>query len=84
MAAEVANADKVLTKAENHLQQFWGRKVSDKILIIENLLNIADNNYYWWRKWHIHFKSQRRYIGNSLVEEDKIGVGIRCFGKSKS
>ncbi|HMY24674.1 MAG TPA: phosphoglycerate kinase, partial [Chitinophagales bacterium] len=44
MAAEVANANKVLHSAAKPFTAILGgAKVSDKILIIENLLNIADN-----------------------------------------
>ena len=85
MSAEVANADKVLHKAEKPFTAIiGGAKVSDKILIIENLLNIADTIIIGGGMAYTFFKAQGGEIGNSLVEADKIDVALEVLEKAKA
>ncbi len=50
MESEVASAEKVLHKSEKpFIAIIGGAKVSDKILIIENLLERATDIIHWWR-----------------------------------
>ena len=85
MAAEVANADKVLTKAEKPFTAiFGGAKVSDKILIIENLLNIADTIIIGGGMAYTFFKAKGGHIGNSLVEEDKLVLALDVLERAKA
>lgn len=84
MAAEVKNAQKVLnTPTKPFTAILGGAKVSDKILIIENLLNIADNIIIGGGMAYTFFKAQGGKIGNSLVEEDKLELAIELIQKAK-
>ena len=59
MAAEVKNAQKVLnTPTKPFTAILGGAKVSDKILIIENLLSIADNIIIGGGMAYTFFKAQ--------------------------
>ncbi len=51
-----------------------GSKVSDKIGVIENLLEKADKVLIGGGMTYTFFKAQGLEIGNSLVEEDKLDV----------
>ncbi len=85
MSAEVANAYKVLHKAEKPFTAILGgAKVSDKILIIENLLNIADTIIIGGGMAYTFFKAQGGEIGNSLVEADKLEVALEVLEKAKA
>jgi len=85
MSAEVANADKVLHKAEKSFTAILGgAKVSDKILIIENLLNLADTIIIGGGMAYTFFKAQGGEIGNSLVEADKLEVALDVLEKAKA
>jgi phosphoglycerate kinase len=85
MAAEVANADRVLHKSEKPLTAIiGGAKVSDKILIIENLLNVADNILIGGGMAYTFFKAQGGHVGNSLVEEDKLEIALEVLEKAKA
>ncbi|MCS6819081.1 MAG: phosphoglycerate kinase [Chitinophagales bacterium] len=73
MAEEVRNAKKILEQAERPFTAvIGGAKVSDKILILENLLNIADNILIGGGMAYTFFKATGGNIGNSLCEEDRI------------
>lgn len=85
MAAEVANADKVLNKAEKPFTAILGgAKVSDKILIIENLMNIADNIIIGGGMAYTFFKAKGGKIGNSLIEEDKLELALEVLERAKA
>lgn len=84
MAAELENADKVLKNAEKPLTAILGgAKVSDKILIIENLLNMANNIIIGGGMAYTFFKAQGGQIGSSLVEEDKLELALGILEKAK-
>ena len=51
-----------------------GSKVSDKIGVIENLLEKADKVIIGGGMTYTFYKAQGIEIGNSLVEEDKLDV----------
>ncbi len=73
MAAEIANAKKVLEQpARPFTAIVGGAKVSDKILIVENLLNIADNILIGGGMAYTFFKAQGGNIGNSLCETERL------------
>jgi phosphoglycerate kinase len=82
--AEVANADKVLNAAEHPFTAILGgAKVSDKILIIENLLPKVDNLIIGGGMAYTFVKAMGGEIGNSLVEEDKLALAKDLIEKCK-
>ncbi|EGJ28026.1 phosphoglycerate kinase [Streptococcus porcinus] len=59
-----------------------GSKVSDKIGVIENLLEKADKVLIGGGMTYTFYKAQGIEIGNSLVEEDKLEVAKELLEKS--
>ena len=59
-----------------------GSKVSDKIGVIENLLEKADKVLIGGGMTYTFFKAQGIEIGNSLVDEDKLDVAKALLEKS--
>lgn len=85
MAAEVASANRVMQSADKPFTAILGgAKVSDKILIIENLLNKADNILIGGGMAYTFFKAMGGNIGNSLVEEDKLEMALGLIEKAKA
>jgi len=85
MANEVASAEKVLKSGEKPFTAILGgAKVSDKILIIENLLEKANNILIGGGMAYTFFKAQGGKIGNSLVEEDKLELALQLIEKAKA
>ncbi len=73
MAAELENAKKVLEKADKPFTAIMGgAKISDKILIIEKLLDKVDHLIIGGGMAYTFFKALGGNIGNSLVEADKL------------
>ncbi|MDB5284551.1 MAG: phosphoglycerate kinase [Bacteroidota bacterium] len=84
MANEVASAEKVLKSNDKPFTAILGgAKVSDKILIIENLLNKANNIIIGGGMAYTFFKALGGKIGNSLVEEDKLGLALELIEKAQ-
>lgn len=84
MDAEVSNAEKVLHQAEKPFTAIvGGAKVSDKLLILENLLNIANDVIIGGGMAYTFFKAQGGQIGKSLVEEDKLDLAVSLLAKAK-
>lgn len=83
MQAEVENAQKVLTKAERPLTAILGgAKVSDKILIIENLLHIANYIIIGGGMAYTFFKARGGVIGSSLCEDDKLDLAKELLARA--
>ncbi|MBL7778704.1 MAG: phosphoglycerate kinase [Chitinophagales bacterium] len=83
MKAEVENAQKVLTKAERPLTAILGgAKVSDKILIIENLLHVANYIIIGGGMAYTFFKAQGGVIGSSLCEDDKLDLAKELLARA--
>ena len=67
MESEITNAEKVLKSAEKPFTAIiGGAKVSDKILLIENLLERADHIIIGGGMAYTFFKAQGGKIGKSL------------------
>ncbi len=83
MEAEVSNAEKVLHRAEKPFCAIiGGAKVSDKILIIENLLNIATDIIIGGGMAYTFYKAMGGHIGKSLVEEDRLQTATDLMKKA--
>jgi phosphoglycerate kinase len=73
MANEVKNAELVMNNPQRPFTAIvGGAKVSDKILIIENLINLADNIIIGGGMSYTFLKAQGGEIGNSLFEEERV------------
>jgi phosphoglycerate kinase len=85
MENEVKSAEKVLKSAEKPFTAIMGgAKVSDKILLIENLLERADHIIIGGGMAYTFFKAQGGKVGNSLVEEDRLGTAKELLEKAKA
>jgi phosphoglycerate kinase len=84
MAAELANAKKVLETAESPFTAIMGgAKISDKILIIERLLEKVDHLIIGGGMAYTFFKAMGGSVGKSLVEEDKLDLAKSLIQKAK-
>lgn len=85
MAGELANAEKVLNNPERPFTAIMGgAKVSDKILLIDRLLEKVDNLLIGGGMAYTFAKAQGGHIGNSLVEEDKLELALSLIEKAKA
>ena len=84
MEGEVASAEKVLHHSERpFLAIIGGAKVSDKILIIENLLERATDIIIGGGMAYTFMKAEGGKIGSSLCEEDRLGTAEELLKKAK-
>jgi phosphoglycerate kinase len=84
LAAEVESAEKVLHSAEKpFLAIIGGAKVSDKILIIENLLDKATDIIIGGGMAYTFMKAEGGRIGSSLCEEDRLNTAKELLVKAK-
>lgn len=82
--AELENAKKVLEDAKRPFTAIMGgAKISDKILIIEQLLNKVDKLIIGGGMSYTFIKAKGGNIGNSLLEEDKLDLAKDLIQKSK-
>jgi len=81
---ELKAMDKVLHSPERPFTAIMGgAKVSDKILIIENLLGRVDNLIIGGGMTYTFIKAQGGKIGKSLCEEDKLELALELLKKAK-
>lgn len=84
MGAELENAQKVLDNASKpYTAIMGGAKISDKILIIEKLLDKVDNLIIGGGMSYTFFKAMGGHIGASLVETDKLDLAKELIRKAK-
>lgn len=82
--SELAAMDKVLKSAGKPFTAVMGgAKVSDKILIIENLLDRVDNLIIGGGMTYTFIKARGGKIGNSLCEDDKLDVAKAVLEKAR-
>ncbi len=85
MAAELANAEKILNHAEKPFTAIMGgSKVSDKIELIEKLLDKVDNLIIGGGMAYTFAKADGGNIGTSLVELDKLDLALSLVKKAKA
>ncbi|MBX2930704.1 MAG: phosphoglycerate kinase [Chitinophagaceae bacterium] len=85
MEGEVNAAEQVLHKAQKPFTAIiGGAKVSDKILIIENLLEKATDIIIGGGMAYTFIKAQGGNIGSSLCEDDRIQTAIEIVEKAKA
>src|SRR5450432_1610667 len=84
MEREVENAEKILHNSEKpFLAIIGGAKVSDKILIIENLLERATDIIIGGGMAYTFLKAMGGKIGNSLCEDDRLETALDILEKAK-
>jgi phosphoglycerate kinase len=84
MSGELKSIDKVLNNAQSPFTAIMGgAKVSDKILILEQLINKADNIIIGGGMAFTFIKAQGGNIGNSLVEDEKLDTALNIIAEAK-
>jgi len=84
MEGEVSSAEKVLHASEKpFVAIIGGAKVSDKILIIENLLERATDIIIGGGMAYTFMKARGGKIGNSLCEEDRLETALEILKLAK-
>ncbi len=85
MEAEIIAAEKVMNEAQKPFTAIiGGAKVSDKILIIENLLEKATDIIIGGGMAYTFFKAQGGKIGNSLCEDDRLDMANDLLKKAEA
>src|SRR5690242_11409353 len=85
MESEVSSAEKVMHNAEKpFVAIIGGAKVSDKILIIENLLERATDIIIGGGMAYTFEKAQGGKIGNSLCEDDRLDIARDLLKKAEA
>ena len=83
--SELAAMDKVLKNpGKPFTAVMGGAKVSDKILIIDNLLDRVDNLIIGGGMTYTFIKAMGGKIGNSLCEADKLDIARAVIEKAKA
>jgi phosphoglycerate kinase len=84
MAKEVANAEKVIHNSERPFTAITGgAKVSDKLLILENLIDKVDNLIIGGGMAYTFLKAMGYEIGSSLCEEDRLELCLALMKKAE-
>ena len=85
MEGEVSSAEKVLHSAEKPFTAIiGGAKVSDKIMIIENLLERATDVIIGGGMAYTFYKAVGGHVGKSLVEEDRLDTAKELMAKAEA
>ena len=85
MAGELANAERILNHADRPFTAIMGgAKVSDKILLIEKLLEKVDNLIIGGGMAYTFAKAKGGQIGTSLCEYDKLDLALALIEKAKA
>jgi phosphoglycerate kinase len=85
MNAEIENAKKVLHNAERPFTAIvGGAKVSDKVLIVENLLQIANHIIIGGGMAYTFYKAMGGQIGASLCEEERVDTCKEILDRART
>src|SRR5690348_14990881 len=83
MEGEVDSAEKVLHNSQKpFVAIIGGAKVSDKILILENLLERATDIIIGGGMAYTFMRAEGGNIGKSLCEEDRVGTALELLKKA--
>lgn len=83
--SELKSMDKIINEAEKPFTAIMGgAKVSDKILVIEQLLPKIDTLIIGGGMTYTFIKAQGGKIGKSLCEEDKLDLALTVLEKAKA
>lgn len=84
MEDEIKNIDTVLHGAKSPVTAIiGGAKVSSKITIIQNLMEVADNILIGGGMAYTFIRAMKGKIGNSLVEDDKLDTALDILKLAK-
>ena len=84
LQSEIDNAQKVLENAERPFTAIMGgAKISDKILIIEKLLDKVDNLLIGGGMAYTFAVAENGHVGSSLLEADKVDLARQLIQKAK-
>lgn len=85
LQSEIDNAKKVLEEAERPFTAIMGgAKISDKILIIEKLLDKVDNLLIGGGMAYTFAVAEGGKVGSSLLEADKVDLARELIAKAKA
>ena len=85
MAREIENAERIMSNPQRPFTAIvGGAKVSDKLLIIENLLEKVDNLIIGGGMAYTFIKGMGGNIGNSLCEEDRLELTRELIKKAEA
>ncbi len=85
MSAELENGKKVMENPKKPFTAIMGgAKISDKILLIENLLDKVDNLIIGGGMAYTFFKAMGGNIGSSLLEADRVDLAKELIAKAKA
>lgn len=85
MEKEITNASKLLNNPAKPVTAIiGGAKVSDKMLLLEKLLDLADNIIIGGGMAYTFFLANGGQVGNSLVEEDRVELAKELQIKAKA
>ncbi|MCO4819180.1 MAG: phosphoglycerate kinase [Bacteroidetes bacterium] len=85
MANEIANANKVIAEpAKPFVAIVGGAKVSDKLLLLENLMQVADTILIGGGMAYTFVSALGGKIGTSLFEADRVELALELLEKAKA
>lgn len=85
MASEIRNAEKIMLHADKPFTAIMGgAKVSDKILIIEQLIKRCDDIIIGGGMAYTFFRAKGGQTGASLCEEDKLDLALSLLERAKN
>lgn len=84
MEKEIENANRLLNNPDRPVTAIvGGAKVSDKIMLLEKLMNLANNIVIGGGMAYTFMRAKGGSTGNSLVEEDKITLAAELLERAK-
>jgi phosphoglycerate kinase len=83
MQKEIDNATKVLNTEKGQVTAIiGGAKVSDKIMLLDKLIEVVNNLIVGGGMAYTFIKAQGGQVGNSLVEDDKLDLANKLIKKA--